>query len=176
MKTRTTILAAVAATVALGAMAPTLADARPGRGQDITFEQLDQNGDGKLSMADVEAAFAERFATIDADGNGSLSPEEFANQRGALRAARAGDRIEELDQNGDGLLSAEEMASADKGDRRGMRKGRRGGGDPMQRLERLIERFDTDGDAALSEAEFDTAKAEMSERRGKRGGGGRGDR
>ena len=147
-------------------MAPTLADARQGRGQDISFEQFDQNGDGVLSVADIEAARAERFAMIDADGNGSLSPEEFANQRGAARAARAGDRVEELDQNGDGLLSAEEMASAEPGERRGMRKGRRGGGDPMQRLVRLIERFDTDGDSALSEAEFDTAKAHMLERHG----------
>lgn len=176
MKTKTITLTALAATVALGAMAPTLADARQGRGQDISFEQFDQNGDGVLSVADIEAARAERFAMIDADGNGSLSPEEFANQRGAARAARAGDRVEELDQNGDGLLSAEEMASAEPGERRGMRKGRRGGGDPMQRLVRLIERFDTDGDWALSEAEFDTAKAHMLERHGDKRGGRRGDR
>ena len=42
MKTKTITLTALAATVALGAMAPTLADARQGRGQDISFEQFDQ--------------------------------------------------------------------------------------------------------------------------------------
>lgn len=181
MKPSTAIMAAMAATLALGGMTLS-AEARQGRGgEGISFERLDVNGDGVLSMADAEAAMAERFATIDADGNGSISPEEFANQRETARAARAGDMVERLDTDGNGELSAEELAAgrseARDGERGGKKMARGGGrrGNPMERLERLIERFDTDGDSALTEAEFDAAVAEMKERRGgkrgeKRGG------
>ena len=186
MNTKHTILTALVASVALGGLTLTAAEARQGqqRGEGITFEHLDVNGDGVLSMADVAAHQAERFAAIDADGNGAISPEEFANQRDTARAARSQDMVERLDQNGDGQLNAEELADAGPradGEKRGGGKGKRGGrkgggrhGNPSERLERLIEQFDIDGDAALSEAEFETAKAAMMERHGKRGK--RGDR
>lgn len=181
MKPSTAIMAAMAATLALGGMTLS-ADARQGRGgEGVAFERLDVNGDGVLSLADAEAAMAERFATIDTDGNGSISPEEFANQRQAAQSARAESVVESLDTDGNGELSPEELAAgrpeAREGGRDGKKMARGGGrgGNPMERLERLIERFDTDGDSALSEAEFDAAVAEMKERRGgprgeKRGG------
>jgi hypothetical protein len=75
----------------------------------------------------------------------------------AARAeAMAGRMIEARDSDGDGALSPEELA-------------------PEKGFGRMIDRFDTDDDNAISAAEFDEAKAEISDRRGKRGFGKRGD-
>ena len=48
------------------------------------FEQADTNGDGQLSLDEVQAKLprlADRFSTVDADKNGLLSKEELARSR-----------------------------------------------------------------------------------------------
>ena len=62
-------------------------------------------------MAEMQAKGAERFAAIDTNGDGQLSPVEFA--------APQMDRFSKADANGDGSISPEEHAAARAYRRRG---------------------------------------------------------
>lgn len=83
----------------------------------------------------------ERFETADADKSGDVSFEEFA--------AAFDKRIGGADANADGVYSADEIAAE------------------IQRqmaqvmAERLISRFDTDGDGKLTKAEVDSRQKKM---------------
>jgi hypothetical protein len=125
----------------------------------MTFATLDANADGMLTPEDMVALQAARFAAADTDGDGALSEAEVIAQATAdaatMIAERATRMITRIDSNEDGLLQAEEVTEAMSG--RGM--------------ERMLARFDADEDGALSEAEFDTARAEMADRMGGRGEG-----
>ena len=104
------------------------------------FAKLDANKDGKLDGADRAAKRAamqaKMFARLDADGNGSISKAEW-DQHGADRAAKRAER-------GDKRAAAGE---AGKGKRHGMR-GHHG---------MMMGKADTNGDKAISQAEFQTA-------------------
>lgn len=56
---------------------------------------------GELKLEMVEQKMMERFKAMDSDGNGALSPDEFA--------ALTLDRLRKLDTNQDGVLSRDEM-------------------------------------------------------------------
>ena len=111
------------------------------------FAKMDANKDGKLDTSDRAAQRAERqakrFTSLDADGNGSISKAEW-DQHGADRAAKRAER-------GEKRASAGE---AGEGKRHGMRggHGKRGGHHGM-----MMSKADTDGDKAISQAEFQTA-------------------
>ncbi|SEH18718.1 EF hand [Sphingopyxis sp. YR583] len=108
------------------------------------FAKMDVNKDGKVDAADRAARHAEmqakRFASLDADGNGSISKAEW-DQHGADRAAKRAER-------------GEKRAEAGDGKRGGMRghHGKRGGHRGM-----MMGKADTDGNKAISLAEFQTA-------------------
>lgn len=160
------------AALAAGTVAAT-AEAREGnRGPRMelpTFEQLDLNGDGGLTIPEVQAAMqaqaAARFAQADTNGDGGLSADEMSAQADADLAERAANRaarrIEAADSNGDGLLQADEMTA-----QRGERHARRG-----PTLERMFERVDADDSGTVSAQEYQDARAHMEQRgeRGRRG-------
>lgn len=113
------------------------------------FAKLDANQDGKIDPADRAAQRAERqgkmFAAIDADGNGSISKAEW-DQHGADRAAKRAERGEKRADAG----------AAGEGKRHGMRgPGKRGGHHGMRGG--MMAKADTNGDKAISQAEFQTA-------------------
>ncbi len=139
----------------------------------MEFADLDGNGDGQITVDDLLAQAQARFAAADSNGDGTLDPAEMLaqaearmaerkpdaqEQRGPNRSKRAAWAIERMianrDQNGDGVLSLEEMV-------------------PLAGMERMIDRFDTDDDNAVSEAEFDVAQKEIFDRRGGKRGPGR---
>ncbi|SNS37056.1 EF-hand domain-containing protein [Sphingopyxis indica] len=112
------------------------------------FAKMDANGDGKLDQSDREAKRAEMhakmFERLDADKDGSISKAEW-DQRAADREAKR-----------DGWRG-KRMAAADG--ERGMRghHGMRGGHHGMSGGRDMMMKADTDGDKAISQAEFQTA-------------------
>lgn len=140
--------------------ATTIAVAAPGdrggmRG-GADFSELDTNGDGVLTSADLAAAAEERFAGLDADGDGQITQSELAaaaDQREQdRRERRLSAMLERFDADSNGTLSLEELSA---GDRAG----------------RMLERADADGDGQITKAEF-----ESIEKRGRHGGGHKGQR
>lgn len=112
------------------------------------FARMDANRDGKLDRADRSAQHAERqanmFASLDADDNGSISKAEW-DKHSADRLAKRAER-------------SEKRAAAGEGKRDGMHgghHGKRGGQHGMGG--RMMGKADTDGDKAVSQAEFQTA-------------------
>jgi hypothetical protein len=98
---------------------------------DARFARMDANGDGALNEADKAARVAQRFAAMDSDKSGSLSQAEFVAAHEA-RAEKRGERL--MRRQADG--------------QQGKQRGRRAGGMKM------LARADTNGDKAVSAAEF----------------------
>jgi hypothetical protein len=64
---------------------------------------------GPPSPAEMEAERAALFTQADADGNGTLSLEEFKAFEALLRDKMADRHFNQLDTNGDGAVSLEEL-------------------------------------------------------------------
>ncbi|MBV7409232.1 EF-hand domain-containing protein [Maritimibacter sp. DP1N21-5] len=160
-------------------------------GMQMSFADLDENGDGSITAEDFTARAQAFFDGADADGDGSVTLSELtaanvarfdeAYEARVTRAApgevpgRPSDaqvtaRAEKMaqhmiargDADGNATLEGEEMQTGD-------------------RAARMIDRFDTDDDGAISKAEFDAMKArrgnghgERMERGGERRGPGAG--
>ncbi len=156
--TRKILIGSTALAVALTATLA-FADARGmgegmrGQGPVMDFATMDTNGDGSITLEDIEALRAQRFAEIDTDGNGQVSREEFMNHAAAQAGERAGAMFDRMDADGDGVLSRDAIEA------------RRGRGPDAGRM---IARFDTDGDGAVSQEEFDSARAAFRDRMGGR--------
>ncbi|MEM8957924.1 MAG: EF-hand domain-containing protein [Pseudomonadota bacterium] len=150
---------ALIALLAVGTALPLSAqDAeRPQRGPD--FATLDADGDGSITEAELQARGDARFAAADADGDGLLTAEEMLAQVETERAERLERRVQRMiearDESGDGALTREELGNA--------------------RAERMLERADRDEDGVISEEEFERAasrheRGDRGKRHGHRGG------
>jgi len=119
----------------------------PGMGmhQRPAFEDLDADGDGQVTQAEMLAHAQARFGAADADGDGRLSLEEMQAQARARADEMAARMLERMDRDGDGALSFDEMPGQ-----------RRESG-----MERMFGRADADGDGSLSAEEFQRAGARM---------------
>lgn len=128
----------------------------------MDFATLDADADGMLTPEDMATLQADRFAAADTDADGALSEAEMiaratAEATGRM-AARMAERTAAMIERMD--ANGDGLLQADE-----MVEG------PEHGMERMFARFDTDEDGAISEAEFDAAQAKMAER-----GEGRGDR
>ena len=118
-----------------------------GGGAIFLFEQFDTNQDGRLTQDEINQARQSRLAQFDQNGDGSLSLEEYqALWMDAMRE-RMVDRFQSHDDDGDGLITVEEFAEP---------------------YNRMVSRFDRNGDGALTPDEL--------RRRGDRDGDRDGDR
>lgn len=133
-------LAGVAGAQTAPAPAATAPQPAPGpRGPMPDFATLDADGNGAVTPEEMQAKAAARFAAADTDGDGGLSAAELQAQEDQRRAARLNRMIAARDTNGDGLLQADEMAP--KGDR----------------MTRMFDRIDTNKDGSIDAAEFEAA-------------------
>lgn len=57
-------------------IAARMGDTPPPERVDMMFQMIDTNGDGKATAAEAEAAETARFAKLDADHDGILTPDE----------------------------------------------------------------------------------------------------
>lgn len=153
------MLACLAATPALAA------DEAERSAPPPRWQALDTDGDGALSLAEVEAGaprLARRFAGLDADGDGRLTPGELQAAGEARREQarqRADERWTRADANGDGYLDLAEAQIA------------------MPRVAADFARIDADGNGLVSREELRSAMRERHAarhgERKQRGGDGR---
>ena len=110
------------------------------------FQKMDANKDGKIDQADRDAMRAQfkaqAFNTLDANKDGTISKDEFAAPRAARGDDAAGKR--------DGMRAMRGGKRGGHGGPDGMRGGMRGG---------MMADADTNGDKAISLAEFQAAHA-----------------
>lgn len=122
------------------------------------FQRMDINGDGVVDAADRAARAEQRFSKADTNGDGELSQIEMtamhqarkarhtaANQdRAEQRQARMAERFAKMDADQSGGLSQAELSAMHE------MRGKRGG-------MRMLAMADTNGDKAISSAEFTAA-------------------
>ncbi|SCZ68986.1 EF hand [Epibacterium ulvae] len=130
------VLVTAASIVATGAVI-----AKPGGAghQRLGFEQIDTDGNGELSRAELDAVKAARFSATDSNGDGQLSLEEISAKGSERAAKRAEKMMKRLDSNEDGQLSQDELSAT----------GREG---------RMFARLDADKSGAISKQEFEEAR------------------
>lgn len=164
MKSKFTLLTLGAALIAAPALAAPGGERNRG----------DADGNGVLTRAEAQAHATTMFARMDANGDGKLD----ATDRAAKRAEMQAKMFERLDANKDGSISKTEwdQHAADRqakrtahkekraasgeardGKRHAMRggHGKRGGHHGMRGA--MMMKADTNGDKAISQAEFQTA-------------------
>jgi Ca2+-binding EF-hand superfamily protein len=146
--------------------APASAQEAGGEPPRMIFEELDADGNGSVTLEELQGAGEARFAQADTDGDGALNRDELIARGAARIEARVDRMLERMDSDGDGVLTQAEMIEAREG--REGRGGRHGRGGPNP--ERMFERLDADGDGAVTEAEFDEGVARLLERMGRRHG------
>ena len=124
-----------------------------GRGQMPSFEELDLNGDGFVTIEEMQAQGEARFEESDLNGDGEVTVEELAEKIRANADEAAARMLERGDKNEDGVITLEEMSR--DGDM----------------AERMFERVDQDGDGQISAEEFAAMQEHMQDRRGRHGRG-----
>jgi hypothetical protein len=124
---------------------PTRLSMRPGLGMTPRFQEMDTNGDGKISFEEFSrfnvARYTPRlFAQLDVDSSDTLEIAEIASQSDQ-------DFLRMLDTDADGLITRKEfMAVADK-------------------LQEAFDKFDTNHDGFLTPDELTVLNRRFGKRR-----------
>jgi Ca2+-binding EF-hand superfamily protein len=109
---------------------------------------FDTNGDGKITLAEINADQARMFTALDVDGDKSMSVDEIRRRGRSLQIFRTTTLFDLLDANGDGKLSVAEVQAPSK---------------------RWFKRYDENGDGVMEASEI----PQRHGHRGRRGGHGR---
>lgn len=129
-------------------------DRGPRLAQHPLMAVLDADQDGELSAAEIENAAA-ALKKLDQNEDGKLTRDELrppraAGERGGPAGAGIVERIMSRDANGDGKVTKDEMP---------------------ERMQRMLERADTNNDGAIDRAEAESFAEHMKQRGGRRGEG-----
>ncbi|SEP26822.1 EF hand [Salinihabitans flavidus] len=73
--------------------------------------QLDQDGDGEVTAAEVRSGLSAKLSEYDVDGDGTLSIAEFETLHTAMIREVMVDRFQHLDADGDGQVTDDEMTA-----------------------------------------------------------------
>jgi Ca2+-binding EF-hand superfamily protein len=112
------------------------------------LETFDTNGDGQLTQAEINSFRSERHAKFDADGNGTLSLQEYEALWLDAYRERMVDEFQRHDDDGNGLVTTEEF------------------NDPFANM---VTRMDRNDDGILSGEELRPKRhRDISDRRGSR--------
>lgn len=154
MQTKSMILGVVGAAMVVTVGVTAMAQGKHGygHGQRPAFEDVDTNGDGKITKDEMQARADDRFGEADSDGDGAISRDEMIAKAMARVEKRVDRMMDRMDADGDGEVTQAEMQQ--------MRD---------KRMGRMMERMDTDGDGAVSKEEF--ATGHRKGHHGKRGKG-----
>lgn len=108
----------IAGTLVLALLGVGVAEARGdrmhgqgGRGAEM-LKQADADGDGIVTIAEVQARILQRASNIDANKDGTISAAEMDAHREQMRAERRARRFADLDADKNGSVSVEEFAAA----------------------------------------------------------------
>lgn len=155
---------ALALMIPLALSVPALAQQGEGRGlgPQMIFSEMDLDGDGVVTLEEMQAARGGHLATADADGDGLITRAELVAHAMSRAETRIDRLLQRADADGDGALSMAELAAT--------RDSRQQAG-----LERMFRRVDADGDGRVTAAEFEAAMGRMVGRRGGHGDRGHGD-
>lgn len=113
-----------------------------GHGMMFMMEQVDADGDGKVTRAEVESWRKQKLAAFDKDGDGNLSLAEFKPLFAEMMSQPAVRAFQRLDRDGDGKITEAEQ---------------------MQPMDRMFAKMDRNDDDALEAGEM------HRERRGRHG-------
>jgi hypothetical protein len=147
----------------------------------------DKDGDGRISKAEFVDGRVGRLSALDANRDGTVTPEEMQAGREARRAEGADRAFARMDADGNGAITRAEFDAsraergerrAERGERRGgrgmHRGGRRGPGmergpvviaEARSRAEQGFARLDANGDGYVTAEERQAQRAERRERR-----------
>jgi Ca2+-binding EF-hand superfamily protein len=132
---------------------------------DKMFSKIDADGDGKITKAEMEQAFANRpggtqkadqlFAAMDPDGTGSITKDQFAAgmqkmHRHGAKPPSADDLFGKADADGDGKVTKDELEKA---------MANAPGG--TARADKMFSAMDTDGSGDVSKSEMESFFAKM---------------
>lgn len=141
------IVVVATSVVAVGAYAQSEAKAQghgagPGmHGKKMSFEVLDTDGNGEITLEELQSRSKDRFIEIDTNQDGMLSAEELEAHAQKQTSERVAMMIERHDTDGDSLLTIEEMPGAGRG-------------------EAMFARIDPNGDGIITQEEFEQAKSQ----------------
>lgn len=127
------LLAGAGAVVAKGFYGHGMGGPLSGAPMNAIIDQIDSNADGALSAEEIQAFRSARFAAMDADGDGELTPKEMSDGMQAMVFSIA-------DANGDGMISQDEF--------REIAQGR------FQKMQRKFHKLDDDGNGRVSAEEL----------------------
>jgi len=122
----------------------------PGGKLPATFQELDADGDGAVTKAELQAHRSERFTHVDTNGDRQLSVEEMQAAAQAKASERVDKMFEKHDANQDGLLSADELPKP-------------------RRADKMFDRMDADGNGSISEQEYADARNKKGRKHRKHG-------
>jgi Ca2+-binding EF-hand superfamily protein len=160
-------------------------DRRAGLPMAPVFASADANDDGAVTREELRTFVREQVSAMDADGDGSVSEDEFEDALAERRQAMIEARFQQLDANGDGALSPEEFRQARStaparalGGRRADDRGEwlfyrldANDDDTLQTLEatsfaeRVFARADANADGRVTQEELEALQRDRDDRR-----------